>query len=131
MIKCILLGSMGAFQKYTDFYIFKKKTLTFFIIIYFGQDVELACLLLRPRSISVVEASLDKNALTNENYGSVSPIYCITGKDKVTNADIQRWMVEKNPPNEAKTFQDSDHMIMTSCPEQLFTYLQDISKRYN
>lgn len=93
--------------------------------------MELACLLLRPRSISVVEAFLDKNALTNENYGSVSPIYCITGKDKVTNADIQRSMVEKNPPNEAKTFQDSDHMIMTTCPEQLFTYLQDISKRYN
>ncbi|XVF17753.1 hypothetical protein REPUB_Repub10bG0150800 [Reevesia pubescens] len=91
------------------------------------EDLTLATMLARP----FVAASTEEIVLTREKYGSVRRVYIVCNKDKVTDEDFQRWMIEKNPPDEVMLISDSDHMVMFSKPRELCSCLEEIAEKYD
>ena len=97
-----------------------------------GQDLTLAIMLVRPFSTNSDAASIEEEtALTREKYGSVRRVYIVCNKDKVTDEDFQRWMIENNPPDEVMLIPDSDHMVMFSKPQELCFFLEEIAEKYD
>ncbi|KAM7516582.1 hypothetical protein LguiA_006165 [Lonicera macranthoides] len=94
------------------------------------EDLALASLLVRPCPAFPDPISIKQTSLTHENYGSVKRVYIISGQDKGFTVDLQKWMIEKNPPDEVKEIPDADHMVMLSKPKELFSYLLEIANKY-
>ncbi|KAK7252064.1 hypothetical protein RIF29_35771 [Crotalaria pallida] len=92
------------------------------------QDLDLAKTLLRPlRLFSEVDMA-NVLALSHSRYGSVSRIFAISQEDRVMNQDLQRWMLEQNPPDHVIKIAGSDHMVMLSKPIDLCLHLQNIAR---
>lgn len=68
--------------------------------------------------------------MTKENYGSVRRVYIMSGQDKGLHVKLQKYMIERNPPDEVKEIPDSDHMVMFSKPHELCSYLLEIAEKY-
>ncbi|XP_022775230.1 methylesterase 3-like [Durio zibethinus] len=95
------------------------------------EDLTLAILLARPFGSQNDAAAIEETALTREKYGSVRRVYIVCDKDKVTDEDFQRWMIENNPPDEVMLIPDSDHMVMFSKPQELCSCLEEIADKYD
>ncbi|KAL3527585.1 hypothetical protein ACH5RR_012241 [Cinchona calisaya] len=94
------------------------------------EDMTLASLLVRPISLAIEQGELDI-PLTQINYGSVPRIYLISENDNVTKVEVQRWMVDKNPPEEVFVIPSCDHMVMLSNPKDLSSRLLEIAHKYD
>ncbi|CAN6685789.1 unnamed protein product [Malus baccata var. baccata] len=94
------------------------------------EDVALGSMLMRPIRLFSEEDLSKKLKLTNENYGSVNRVYVISEGDLVGKKDFQRWMINKNRPNNVVEITGSDHMVMISKPLELWLHLQIIIKKY-
>jgi pimeloyl-ACP methyl ester carboxylesterase len=88
--------------------------------------------LLRPfRLYNDAELLLKETKVTKEKYGSVRRVYIVCDQDNIMNEDFQRWMIENNPTDEVKVITGSDHMVMFSKPNELFSCLQEIVGKYS
>ncbi|KAB5547756.1 hypothetical protein DKX38_011162 [Salix brachista] len=94
------------------------------------EDLTLAMLLLRPHPLFSPEATQEKVWVTKERFGSVPRVYIICDQDNVVKESLQRWMIEKNPPDEVKVVFGSDHMLMFSKPQEMCSYLLEVAKSY-
>nr|XP_027071633.1 polyneuridine-aldehyde esterase-like [Coffea arabica] len=90
-------------------------------------DLKLATLLVRPTKFFTDQESNQQLRVTEEKYGSVRRAYFIGGSDVAMPADVQRWMVENNPPDVAKEIKEADHMVMISKAQELCTNLLEIT----
>lgn len=68
--------------------------------------------------------------LSKEKYGSVSRVYIVSKEDELMKEELQRWMIENNPPKLVVEISGSDHMLMLSKPQQLCLCLLDIARTY-
>ncbi|KAJ4827276.1 hypothetical protein Tsubulata_031184 [Turnera subulata] len=85
-----------------------------------GEDLELAMSMVRP--YPSFSYGMEENAVfTKEKYGSVARAYIVCDQDKVFEEDLQRWMIENNPPDEVKVISGSDHMVMPARVDQDYT----------
>lgn len=87
-------------------------------------------MLVRPHPINTNTISLEETKVTKERFGSVRRVYIVAGQDILLVEEIQRWMIELNPPDEVKVINGSDHMTMLSKPQELCFCLEDISQQY-
>ncbi|KAM3220178.1 methyl jasmonate esterase 1 [Capsicum chacoense] len=94
------------------------------------QDLELANTLVRPLYFYSVE-DFSEIILSSKRYGSVRRVFIVAAKDNLLKKKFQKWMIEKNPPDEVEEIQGSDHMTMMSMPQQLYTTLQSIANKYS
>ncbi|KAL5181462.1 Methylesterase 3 [Glycine soja] len=95
-----------------------------------GYDLTLALSLLRPFPIFGDEDLQENTQLTRDNYGIVAKVYIVCEQDKLFKHDFQLFMIERNPPNDVKVIAGADHMSMFSKPQELFSYLQEITDTY-
>lgn len=95
------------------------------------QDLTLAKLLLRPHPLFSDEATQEEVWVTKEKYGSVPRVYIVCDQDKIIKEAIQRWMIEKNPPDEVKVVPGSDHMLMFSKPQEMCSCLLEVAGKYS
>lgn len=95
------------------------------------EDVALATTLVRPLRLFTMQDLSEVLVLSNEKYGSVPRIYIISEKDRVTDKEVERWMLKKNPPNRVEKIRGSDHMVMVSQPMQLWAHLQNIAADFD
>lgn len=95
-----------------------------------AKDLTLAKLLLRPHPLFSDEATQEEVWFTKEKYGSVPRVYIVCDQDKIIKEAIQRWMVEKNPPEEVKVIPGSDHMLMFSKPQETYSCLLEVAGKY-
>lgn len=65
--------------------------------------------------------------VTKENYGAVRRVFVVSEEDNVVLEEKQRWMIENNPPDDVKVISGSDHMVMFSKPQELFSCLVEIA----
>nr|XP_034913125.1 salicylic acid-binding protein 2-like [Populus alba] len=93
-------------------------------------DLTLAKLLLRPHPLFSDEATQEEVWFTKEKYGSVPRVYIVCDQDKIIKEAIQRWMIEKNPPEEVKVIPGSDHMLMFSKPQETCSCLLEVAGKY-
>ncbi|KAK6128664.1 hypothetical protein DH2020_037595 [Rehmannia glutinosa] len=78
------------------------------------EDLTLATFLIRPSPLFVdFRCPSKETALTKENYGSVPRVYIVCDEDNLMK-DMQRWLIDNNPPDEVKVINGSDHMAMMS-----------------
>ncbi|KAJ6366946.1 hypothetical protein OIU77_003347 [Salix suchowensis] len=94
------------------------------------EDLTLAMLLLRPHPMFNPEATQEKVWVTKERYGSVPRVYIICDQDNIMKEAFQRWMIEKNPPDEVRVVSGSDHMLMFSKPQETCSCLLEVAKSY-
>ncbi|CAK7339438.1 unnamed protein product [Dovyalis caffra] len=94
------------------------------------EDLTLAMLLLRPHPLFRNEATQEKVGVTKEKYGSIPRAYIVCEEDNMTKEDLQRWMIENNPPDEVMVVPGSDHMLMFSKPQETCSCLLEIAKKY-
>ncbi|KAL8117566.1 methyl jasmonate esterase 1-like [Apium graveolens] len=96
------------------------------------EDLTLATMLVRPYSLNphTDAKSLDEIRVTKERFGLVPRVYVVADQDILLLEEMQRWMIESNPPEEVKVIKGSDHMIMFSKPRELFVCLEEISQQY-
>lgn len=90
----------------------------------YPQDVTLAISLVRYFPIINEEIKL-----TKEKYGSVRRVFIVSRQDNTIKEDQQMWMIAKNPPDEVKVINGSDHMVMSSKPLELAFHLQEIAQK--
>ncbi|XP_028102002.1 polyneuridine-aldehyde esterase-like [Camellia sinensis] len=95
------------------------------------EDVALATTLLRPLRLYSLENMSRELVLSSKKYGSVRRVFVISEKDKVGKKEFQKWLVEKNPPDEVEEIKGSDHMIMMSKPVELCVVLLGIAGKYS
>ncbi|XP_068324114.1 methyl jasmonate esterase 1-like [Pyrus communis] len=88
------------------------------------EDVTLAISLVRYFPIINEEIKL-----TKEKYGSVRRVFIVSRQDNTIKEDQQMWMIAKNPPDEVKVINGSDHMVMSSKPLELAFHLQEIAQK--
>ncbi|KAJ9129214.1 hypothetical protein P3X46_033984 [Hevea brasiliensis] len=93
-------------------------------------DLILGMMLIRPNRLYSNAAIQIEAELTKERHGSVPRIYVVCGQDNIVKEDLQRWMIQENPPDEVKLISDSDHMVMFSKPQELCSYLKEIANKY-
>ncbi|XP_012072533.1 salicylic acid-binding protein 2-like [Jatropha curcas] len=91
------------------------------------EDWALATTLQRPLPLFSEEDQSKEIVVTSENYGSVYRVFAIAEKDEVSEKSFQKWMIERNPPNEVIQILGSDHMVMTSKPALLCSHLLNIA----
>ncbi|KAM3377122.1 hypothetical protein P3S68_009535 [Capsicum galapagoense] len=91
-----------------------------------GPENPLTTLILGPKFLATNLYQLSPT----ESYGSVRRVYIIVAESKGLTKEFQRWMIENNPPDEVEEISGSDHMVMMSKPEQLFTTLLRIANSY-
>ncbi|XP_068345316.1 methyl jasmonate esterase 1-like [Pyrus communis] len=91
------------------------------------QDLNLALSLVRFFPLY----NYDVIKLTKERYGSVRRVFIVSNQDHAIVLDVQNYMVKKNPPNEVKVINGSDHMVMFSKPVELFCHLQNIAEKHS
>ncbi|KAJ9177198.1 hypothetical protein P3X46_012437 [Hevea brasiliensis] len=94
------------------------------------EDLILGMMLIRPNRLYSNAAIQIEAELTKERHGSVPRIYVVCGQDNIVKEDLQRWMIQENPPDEVKLISDSDHMVMFSKPQELCSYLKEIANKY-
>lgn len=58
-------------------------------------------------------------------------MFIVAAKDKFQKKEFRLQMIEKNPPDEVKEIQGSDHMTIMSKPQQLYITLLSIANKYN
>ncbi|XP_049385509.1 methyl jasmonate esterase 1-like [Solanum stenotomum] len=93
------------------------------------KDWTMATKLVRPLYLYHAEDVSKEIVLSRKRYGSVRRVFIVATESKAFNKEFQRWMIENNPPNEVEEISDSDHMIMMSKPQQLFTTLLRIANK--
>lgn len=69
--------------------------------------------------------------LSSKRYGSVRRVFIVAAKDKFQKKEFRLQMIEKNPPDEVKEIQGSDHRTIMSKPQQLYITLLSIANKYN
>ncbi|CAK7339433.1 unnamed protein product [Dovyalis caffra] len=94
------------------------------------EDLTLAMSLLRPHPLFSDEATQKKLGFTKEKYGSIPRAYIVCDEDVIMKEDLQRWMIENNPPDEVMVVPGSDHMLMLSKPQETCSCLLEIAKKY-
>ncbi|XP_030529649.1 methyl jasmonate esterase 1-like [Rhodamnia argentea] len=95
------------------------------------EDLTLAASLMRPFRLYPDQAKMKEEvAVTKAKYGTVRRVYIVCDRDLILTEDVQRWMVEMNPPDEAKVISGSDHMVMFSKPHELCHALGEIAECY-
>ncbi|KAK3416145.1 hypothetical protein EUGRSUZ_H01981 [Eucalyptus grandis] len=97
------------------------------------EDLTLASYLVRPFRLYPDEARMEEEAaaaVTKGKYGTVRRVYIVCDQDLAIKEDVQRWMVEMNPPDEVKVISGSDHMVMFSKPHELCDALGEIAECY-
>ncbi|KAF3655398.1 putative receptor protein kinase TMK1-like [Capsicum annuum] len=94
------------------------------------EDLTMATKLVRPLYLYPAEEISKEMVLSRKKYGSVRRVYIIAAESKGLTKEFQRWMIENNPPDEVEEISGSDHMVMMSKPEQLFTTLLRIANSY-
>lgn len=94
------------------------------------QDLTLANMLVRPHPTNTDTISLEETKVTKERFGSVRRVYVVADQDIILPEEIQRWMIELNPPDEVKVINGSDHMIMLCKPQELCICLEEVSRQY-
>lgn len=96
------------------------------------EDLTLATMLVRPYSLNphTDAKSLEEIRVTKERFGSVHRVYVVADQDLLLLEEIQRWMIESNPPDDVKVIKGSDHMIMFSKSQKLCICLEEISQQY-
>ncbi|MCD9560454.1 hypothetical protein HAX54_019136, partial [Datura stramonium] len=92
-------------------------------------DRALASTVVRPIYLYSWDEITKEMVLSSKKYGSVRRAYIVAAEDKVLKKEFQKWMIEKNPPDEVEEIQGSDHMPMTSEPLQLYTTLLRIANK--
>ncbi|XWS29363.1 hypothetical protein CRYUN_Cryun24cG0023000 [Craigia yunnanensis] len=95
------------------------------------EDLTLAMFLIRPTALSVLYGGKISQELSKEKYGLVRRVYIVCDQDHGTPENMQRWMIENNPPDEVKLISGSDHMVMFSKPQELCSCLQEIAEKYS
>ncbi|KAM3377109.1 methyl jasmonate esterase 1 [Capsicum galapagoense] len=95
------------------------------------EDLALATTLVRPVYLYSVEDVSKELVLSKKRYGSVKRSFIVAAEDKLIKKEFQKWMIEKNPPDEVEVIQGSDQMTMMSKPLQLFADLQSIANKYS
>ncbi|PRQ55917.1 putative 3-oxolaurate decarboxylase [Rosa chinensis] len=90
------------------------------------EDLELALSLVRFSPLFIEEIKL-----TEEKYGLVPSVFIVCDQDLSIEEDLQTWMIRKNPPNEVKVINGSDHMVMFSRPLELFSNLLNVAEKYS
>ncbi|XP_006346480.1 salicylic acid-binding protein 2-like [Solanum tuberosum] len=95
------------------------------------QDLALATTLVRPVYLYSVKDVSMEIVLSRKRYGSVRRVFIVAADDNLLKKEIQKRMIEKNPPGEVEVIQGSDHMTMMSKPLQLFTTLESIANKYS
>jgi hypothetical protein len=88
------------------------------------QDVALAMVSMRPVPFS---PAMEKIALTRENYGSVRRFYIETAVDQALSPELQRNIIDQNPPEQVFTLKGSDHSPFFSKPQSLHKFLVEIA----
>ncbi|XP_022741795.1 salicylic acid-binding protein 2-like [Durio zibethinus] len=109
----------------------RRADISSFIHYKLGQDLTLAIMLARPFANQNDAASIEDTALARERCGSVRRVYIVCNKDKVTDEDFQRWMIENNPPDEVMLISDYDHMAMLPKPRELCSWLEESAVKYD
>ncbi|XP_062002067.1 methyl jasmonate esterase 1-like isoform X1 [Rosa rugosa] len=90
------------------------------------EDLELALSLERFSPLFFEEIKL-----TEAKYGLVPRVFIVCDQDLSIEEDLQTWMIRKNPPNEVKVINGSDHMVMFSRPLELFSKLLNVAEKYS
>ncbi|KAL6220472.1 hypothetical protein ACLB2K_008228 [Fragaria x ananassa] len=90
------------------------------------EDLTLAFSLVRPSPLFNEEMKL-----TKLKYGLVRRVFIASDQDRGYTEQVVRLMISKNPPNEVKVINGSDHMVMFSRPVELFSHLQKIAEIYD
>ncbi|CAI9098946.1 OLC1v1035685C1 [Oldenlandia corymbosa var. corymbosa] len=90
------------------------------------EDLQLAYLLARPTRFFGDDESKEQLLATTEKYGSVRRAFIVGGADEAVLVDVQRFMIERNPPNIAKEIEGADHMVMMSKTQELCSILLEI-----
>ncbi|WOH10064.1 hypothetical protein DCAR_0729525 [Daucus carota subsp. sativus] len=93
------------------------------------EDLTLATMLVRPHSSQADTNASEILMVSKEKYGSVHRVYIVADQDMLLPEEIQRWMIQMNPPNEVKVIQGSDHMTMFSKPQELCSCLLAIAQQ--
>ncbi|XP_059623775.1 methyl jasmonate esterase 1-like [Cornus florida] len=93
------------------------------------KDQDLAKTLVRRTGFYLND--LSEPLLTENNYGSVTRVFIMSGDDRSVIVDLQKYMIENSPPEEVKFIAESDHMVMISKPFELYISLQQIADKYN
>ncbi|XP_050205795.1 uncharacterized protein LOC126655602 [Mercurialis annua] len=92
------------------------------------EDAILAKLSTRPMPFYTPS---DENIVTSkEKFGSVPRVYVVCDKDNILKENVQRWMIEQNPPDEVKLIAGSDHMVNVCKAQELCNCLQEIANKY-
>ncbi|XP_074325168.1 methyl jasmonate esterase 1-like [Apium graveolens] len=91
------------------------------------EDLTLAIMLVRPHPTNMDTISLEETKVTKERFGSVRRVYVVADQDIILPEEIQRWMIELNPPDEVKVITGSDHMVMLCKPQELCICLEEVS----
>ena len=76
------------------------------------------------------ELVLKQTKLTKGKYGSVRRVFIVCDQDLAIDESLQRWMIERNPPNEVKVINGTNHMVLFTRPIKLFSYLGEIAEKY-
>ncbi|KAH7854984.1 hypothetical protein Vadar_019867 [Vaccinium darrowii] len=97
----------------------------------FQEDVTLATMLMRPLHLCNIENMQNKLIFSRKKYGSIRRVFIVSEKDKVGKEDFQRWMIEKNPPDEVEEIRGTNHKVMMSKPLELCDILNRIAGKYS
>lgn len=95
---------------------------------YFTNEQDLTLALTLVRFSPLINEEL---IFTKEKYGSVRRVYILCDQDHATKVDLARLMIAKNPPDEIRVINGSDHMVMFSKTLELFSNLRQIAEKYS
>ncbi|PRQ55921.1 putative 3-oxolaurate decarboxylase [Rosa chinensis] len=90
------------------------------------EDLTLAVTLVRFAPLITEELKFTKH-----RYGSVRKVYILCDQDHAIKVDLAMLMINKNPPDEVKVINGSDHMVMLSRPVELFSNILQIAEKYS
>ena len=90
----------------------------------------LATALVRPFYLYLAEDISKEIVLSSKRYGSVKRVFIVATESDAFKKEFLELMIEKNPPDEVKEIEGSDHVTMMSKPQQLFTTLLSIANKY-
>lgn len=99
------------------------------MVLFFGQDLELGKMLIRPSLFFLKEMS-KSCLLSEEKYGAVKRCYVICGDDEVMDEEFQRYNIEKSPPNEVISIAAAGHMPMLTKTNSFSSSLLHLSHKY-
>nr|3STY_A Chain A, Methylketone synthase 1 [Solanum habrochaites]3STY_B Chain B, Methylketone synthase 1 [Solanum habrochaites] len=94
------------------------------------EDLALATALVRPLYLYLAEDISKEVVLSSKRYGSVKRVFIVATENDALKKEFLKLMIEKNPPDEVKEIEGSDHVTMMSKPQQLFTTLLSIANKY-